>query len=478
MNIIPYPKEIKLTYGNTKSTEIIYINDASLEREAYKLIIANDGVKAYASSQVGFFYAKQTFLQIKEEYKNKIPCCEIIDAPSYKHRGFMLDSARHYQEIEDIKQIIDELAKIKINKFHWHLTDDQGWRIDIEKYPQLKKSAIREKSTFSKKVENKPYGRLYSKNELKEIVKYCSERHIDVIPEFDVPGHTSAFLSQFADLTCDNKPVNVKTRQGIYKSVICPAKQRAYEVLDDIFSEMCDIFPYDYFHIGGDESPRDGWKACDACKELMKELELESYDDYHNYFMNKVADILKSHGKKAIVWNDVTKGKNLNTDTTIQYWKERDKGTYNFANNGGKIILSPFGSYYLDYDYEISSLKNAYKFNTELKALSDEGRNNILGIEAPLWCEYVDNSKRAQELIFPRIFAIAEVGWNANDKAKYSEFRKRCVYHAEKISNKGINVMPQTKWDYSKAMMVKGWLSFVFKNYSLEYIKSAIKGDL
>lgn len=478
MKLIPYPKNIKLLDGRSASDNVECIADNLLKNEAYKLVIEPKIVKVYSSSEVGEYYAKITLEQLKNEYGDSVPCCEIEDAPSFSHRAFMLDSARHYQELDEIKILIDEMAKIKLNTFHWHLTDDQGWRIEIDKYPQLNKAAVRSKTTFGKKQDNNPYGRVYSKAELEEIVDYCAKRHINVIPEFDVPGHTSAFLSQFSHLTCNGEKVEVKTRQGIYKSVICPAKDEVYTVLENIFAELCEVFSYEYFHIGGDEVPSDSWSSCPDCKELMQELGLDSYHDYHNYFMNKIAEILKKYGKKAIVWNDTMKGKGLDSDITIQYWKERDKGSFDYVNNGGKMILSPFGSYYLDYDYDISSLKNVYNFKTNLNPINKASQHNILGIEAPLWCEYIDNKNRAQMLVFPRLFAISETAWNGDKKIPYKQFRENCKHYSNQLKLRGISTMDEKKWDYSKPMMVKGWLSFVFKNYSFEYIKSAIKGDL
>lgn len=473
MKIIPFPKDIKLTNNSSRIDNIEKIIDNSISKEGYKLVIKDNNAQIFYSTDAGLFYGECTLKQIKE--CDMIVECTIDDEPKYEYRGFMIDCARHYFSIDEIKKIIDSMALLKFNKFHWHLTDDQGWRIDSKKYPQLnEKAAIRPYSNFGKRVDNEPYGIVYTAQEMRDIVKFCKERYIDVIPEFDTPGHTSALLSAFSELSCNSENVEIKTRQGIYKDVICPASDKVFEIVFNILDEMCDIFPYDTFHIGGDEAPSKHWESCPKCQALMKENNITDYADYQCYYMNKIIDYLKTKGKKCIAWNDAVKGNGLNKNCTIQYWKEHDRNSINYVNNGGKMVLSPFSYYYMDYDYDITSMKHTYSFSPNLKGLNNNGASNIIGLEAPIWTEYIDNNKRLEEMLFPRVFAVSEAAWGKNSKS-YNEFLNN-IDNAEKlVKEKGISFMDKNKWSLPHATLVKGWLRFVFNNYSIDYIKSCLK---
>lgn len=389
----------------------------------------------------------------------------------FTYRGFMLDSARHWQPIEEIKQLIDAMAKLNFNVFHWHLTEDQGWRFESERYPLLNtKAAVRAYSDFGKTFDSKPYGRVYTKQEMREIVAYCAARGINVVPEFDMPGHVSALLSVFPELSCNGKEVKVKTHQGIYKDVLCPANDKAYEIVFSLLEEFLDIFPYEYFHIGGDEAPSDRWAKCPACRQKMQSLGISDYTEYQNVFMNRIIDFLEQHGRHAIVWNEAARGKNLDKRAVIQYWKENEKASIDYINGGGKAILSPFSYYYMDYGYEITSLKRTYSFNPRLKGLTEEGYANILGIEAPLWTEYIDDAETAQRLLFPRMLAVAATA-NGEDRLPYSEFVKKVKERRADFPD--ILFEEERHWHYSRLRTPLGWLKFTRSHYTKEFIESA-----
>lgn len=476
MKIIPKPIKIELTgeYAYGADFEISKKIDANLADEEYVLEIKNGEIIIIGGSDKALFYAEKTLDQIKAQYSD-LPCCKIHDKPKYEYRSFMVDCARHMFDTDELKKIIDSMALLKFNKFHWHLTDDQGWRFESDVFERLNSvSAVRPFSNFGKKVDNSPYGRVYTKAEMKDIVVYCAERYIDVVPEFDIPGHTSALLSAYPEITCVGMPVDIKTRQGIYKDVICPAKDKTYEIVTRIFDEFCDVFPYNYYHIGGDETPHDHWQNCPDCKKLMQKHGITDFADYHNFFMNCIIEYLGIKGKTCIVWNDVLKGKNLDKRAVVQYWKENDKNSIAFANNGGKLILSPFSYYYLDYDYDITPLNHTYSFSTDLKGLSDNGKNNILGVETPVWTEYIEDNNRLEKMVFPRAVAVAETGWSGNN-GDYDDFISRIDVVEKMLKSNSICFMDKSKWRQSRLLMPKGWLKFVFTNYTFDYIKSMLK---
>ena len=472
MKIIPTPEKAVYSSKLVSEKERQYLIDTSLLKEEYAVKIDDEGkVLISYSDEAGRFYAEQTLKQLKNE-KNLYPVCKIEDSPRFSYRGFMLDCARHIIPIDEIKKIIDAMALLKFSRFHWHLTDDQGWRFESEKFPVLNTvSAVREYSDFGKTYDGSPYGRVYTKAEMTEIVEYCKERFIEVIPEFDIPGHTSALLAAFPELSCNGLKVKVKTHQGIFKDVICPAKEDSLKTVCEIFDEICEVFPSEYVHIGGDEAPSRHWENCPDCQQLMKKLGSENYKEYQNYFMNGVIEQLGKKGKTCIVWNDAAAGKNLSKDAIVQYWKENDKATFEFANGGGRLILSPFTYYYTDYGYDLTPLNRTYSFNTKIKGVNP---NSIFGLEVPIWTEYIDNNGTLEELLFPRAIAVAETAWSKNKKS-YAEFCDKVNSFTPLLEELGIETAPQSEWTKSRAQMPIGWLRFVNKNYSLDYIKSALK---
>lgn len=388
------------------------------------------------------------------------------------YRGFMLDSVRHMQTIDEIKKLIDAIVLLKFNKFHWHLTDDQGWRFESEKYPLLNTvSAVRPYSDFGKTPVNEPYGRVYTKDEMRDIVSYCAERGIEVIPEFDIPGHTSALLAAYPLLSCGGEKVKIKTHQGIFKDVLCLAKDDTFKMVTDIIDEFLEIFPSEYIHIGGDEAPSDHWKACPECQRLMRESGVNNYAEYQNLFMNKVIDYLESNGRHAIVWNEAAKGESLDKRALVQYWKEDSKPTVKFLNGGGRAILSPFSYCYFDYDYSIIPLNRVYSLKATLPGLTDEGRKNIIGIECPIWTEYIDSSQRLQELLFPRIIAVSHIALGKSS-APYTAFLSYVKAMRKELN--GVVFADEKQWTRSRLSMPLGWLKFAKDHYTKEFIKEQL----
>ena len=392
----------------------------------------------------------------------------------FAYRGFMLDSVRHMQSIEEIKKLIDALSLLGFNKFHWHLTDDQGWRFESERFPVLNSvAAVRPYSDFGKTRDNNPYGRVYTKAEMREIVAYCTERGIDVIPEIDMPGHTSALLSAFPSLSCTGEAVKIKTHQGIFKDVLCLAKEETFEVITAIIDEFLGIFPGEYFHIGGDEAPSEHWKNCPDCQRYMKEHGIESYAEYQNSFMNRIIDYLESKNRHCIVWNEAAKGRNLDKRAIVQYWKENPAPTVRFLNDGGKAILSPFSYCYFDYDYNITPLNRTYSLKADLAGLTEEGRKNIVGFEGTLWTEYITENRQLEKLLFPRIIAVSRIALGENHKP-YKEFIADVHRIGKQLSD--ISFCDKKSWTKPRISTVYGWLKFVKDHYSIEYIKEQLLG--
>ena len=386
----------------------------------------------------------------------------------------MLDSVRHFQSIDEIKKLIDAAALLGFNKFHWHLTDDQGWRFESEKFPQLNTvAAVRPYSDFGRVLIDEPYGRVYSKDEMRDIVSYCSERGIKVVPEFEMPGHTGALLSAFPSLSCGGKGGGIKTHQGIFKDVLCIAREETFEIITAIIDEFIEIFPGEFFHIGGDETPPDHWKSCPDCQRRMRELGTDNFAAYQNVFMNRITEYLAGKGRRAIVWNDSVRGGNLDKRAIIQYWKEHDRASIGFINSGGKAILSPFSYCYLDYDYSITPLNRVYSLKPELRGLTDEGKKNILGIEAPIWTEYIDDYEKLERLLFPRIIAVSKAALGENDRP-YREFLEEVKEMRKELG--GYAFEDERHWTRTRLAYVAGWLKFVKGNYTRDYIKEQLFG--
>lgn len=390
----------------------------------------------------------------------------------YSYRGFMLDSVRHMQSIEEIKKLIDAISVLDFNKFHWHLTDDQGWRFESERFHELNTvAAVRPYSDFGKTYVDGPYGRVYTKDEMREIVAYCAEKGIDVIPEFDIPGHTSALLSAMPSLSCTGEAVKIKTHQGIFKDVLCLAKEEAYNVVTAIIDEFLEIFPGEYIHIGGDEAPSDRWESCPECQRYMKEHGIESYAEYQNCFMNRIIAYLESKNRHCIVWNDSAKGGNLDKRAVVQYWKESPNPTARFLNSGGKAVFSSFSYCYFDYDYNITPLNRTYSLKADLPALTEEGGKNIIGFEGTVWTEYITENEQLEKLIFPRLIAVSKIALGENGKP-YKDFVTD-VRDIRKQLN-GIAFCDEKSWTKPRISTVYGWLKFVRDRYTIDYIKEQL----
>lgn len=451
IRLIPQPCRLIEKESLCENSEnISLINDSTVKNEGYKLEILPDKINIYASSDRGFFYGKMTLKQLGMQFGEKFPCLYIEDEPVFSYRGIMLDCARHMISVEEIKKMLELAAMLKFNKFHWHLSDDQGFRIEFESFPELTKlGSVRKGDNFGSMCRSdKPYSGYFTKAEIKEIIDFCHERYIEVIPEIDMPGHTSAILHVFPELSCRKEPVEVKTRQGIYKDNLCIGKPETFEFVTKLLDELCELFPDKYFHIGGDEAPDDYRKNCPDCQKMIKENGLSNSAELQCIFANKVKEYLKTKGREAIVWNDILKGGKLDKDITVQRWMDPKNNALTAANDGNKVIISDFKPYYFDYPYGMYPLGEVYGKNPlGYKELNGRGISNIIGMEAPIWTEFIDNPDRLEYMCLPRWFAFSESAWSARRNKDYRQFKNAAEKLSQKLRESGYNCAPAKDLD-------------------------------
>ncbi len=427
--------------------DIVFSYKEGLPVEGYELK-SDENVCVSASDVKGAFYGLMTLLQLLEG--DVLPKCEIEDEPRFPYRGIMLDVARHFFGKDEIKSLLDNMAYYKMNVFHWHLTEDQGWRIEIKKYPELAPKACVRKNDWKNhlgQMTGKPYGEgcYFTQEDVKEIVSYAAERMITVVPEIDMPGHITSALSVFPELSCEGKPLEVSTKYGIKSSIGCVGNEDFIRFMKDIIDEMCELFPAPYFHIGGDEVPKDKWKSCPKCQKLMKEKGIKSENDLQGYFTNLITEYLAEKGKKTIGWDEITETNDLRSDAIVQWWHGKDGGKW--AEKGGKAILSHNTLCYLDYPYILTNLEKIYRLGPEEYKMTPEIVKNILGIEAPLWTEFVYDRKKFEFMLYPRVQAVAEAAWTPYAQKNYKDFEVRLTKYLKEMDEKGICYCPPKKYN-------------------------------
>lgn len=454
-----------------KNNFIILRLDESINEdpEAYHLNINKNKIIVSALNERGIFYGIQTILQLiyqcilefveKEKVNIKLNCVEIQDSPRFQWRGFMLDEARHFFGKGMVKKILDIMALLKLNTFHWHLTDDQGWRIEIKKYPRLIEIGSRRRGTDVTKqrlfvnssiddheTDGIPVMGYYTQEEIKEIIVYAAQRHITIIPEIDLPGHTMALLASYPELSCMGGPFEVGTQFGIYRDVLCIGKELVFQYVERILGEVIELFPSEYIHIGGDEAPRTRWKKCPDCQARIAQENIENVDHLQLYFTNRISQFLLAHGKRVVSWNE-TINEDLNTKVYCQNWNASQDEILNELRKGRKVIMSEIEYTYFDYPYKLNSLQNVYQYDPIPKALSENSHKTVMGIEACLWTERIKTRKKLEYQLFPRLFAIAEIGWTEHNNMNYREFERRISILFEEFEKEGINYASREEYE-------------------------------
>ncbi|HKL73436.1 MAG TPA: beta-N-acetylhexosaminidase [Clostridia bacterium] len=417
LKLIPQPNSIEYKEG-LSCEKVSFEENAEILDGGYIIDTDTDGIKISYGSDKGKFYALKTVAQILRQSQYGIPQMHIEDAPKYQYRGFMLDSARHFFSVESVKKYIEIMADLKLNKFHWHLVDDQGWRIEIKKYPALTDIGSKRSSTRNDGVAIEGY---YTQEEIREIVNYAKERFIEVIPEIDMPGHFTAAIASYPYLGCTEKEIKVSESFGIHAEIACGGKETTYEFCENVLREVFELFPCEYIHLGGDEALKLHWINCPSCQDKMAKNNLENEEQLQGYFMNRMVDFAQEYGKKVVNWNDGLCGGNINKSVVLQYWKESKLGKevlLKESNMGRKIIMSPFYAYYIDYPYGMTSLKKTYNYE-----IANEVQSSVIGLEAPIWTEYLENTKKLEYMVFPRLIAVAERAWSKDNH--YDSFAYR-----------------------------------------------------
>lgn len=438
--ICSYATPVGLDKDCDKVKGFIFLNDASLAEEEYSIAVSKTNCIVRASSYNGFLYAVQTLKQLTSvsifgedpdpAEKFLFPCVKIQDKPRFGYRGMHLDCSRHFFSVEEVKKYLDVMAMYKLNRFHWHLTDDQGWRAEIKKYPKLTEvGAFRNGTVIKKDWDSNDgirYGGYYTQDQMRDVVAYAAKLGIVVIPEVDLPGHMMGVLAGYPELGCTGGPYEVWTRWGVSPQVLCPGKEGMFTLLEDVFTELMDIFPSEYIHIGGDECPKTEWEKCPACQARIKALGIKA-DERHtaeqflqSYVTARVQKFLNDHGRKIIGWDEILEGE-LAKGATVMSWRGTDGGIKASAM-GFDVIMTPNTYCYFDYYQSQDMDKEPFGIGGDLplekvygyeplEGLDAEQRKHILGVQANLWTEYVATPEHLEYMLLPRMTALSEVQW-------------------------------------------------------------------
>ena len=439
-------KKLDLTSKKTTKNRINFSLNEKLNEEEYILKINTDQINIEASTETGAIFGFQSLYQLMNlNLKNgvvKLQNQVIKDSPRFKYRGMHLDVGRHMYPVAFIKKYIDGLAMLKFNNFHWHLTEDQGWRIEIEKYPELNNIGSYRDSTLIGHYTDKPwqfdktrYGGYYTKKEIKEVVRYAQERGINVIPEIEMPGHSQAAVSSYPEFGCTGEQVGVAPLWGVFKEIYC-SKNETFDFLEDIIDEVVELFPGKYIHIGGDEAPKTNWKACGNCQNVINREELKDEHELQSYFITRMEKYINSKGKQIIGWDEILEG-GLAPNATVMSWRGVSGGI-EAAKMNHEVIMTPNATCYLDH-YQAKDTANEplaiggytpieeiYNYEPIPNELDKSLHKYIIGAQGNVWTEYMKTSDHVEYMVFPRIFALSEVVW-AKDKPSFNDFENKVI---------------------------------------------------
>lgn len=419
-------------------------NKFSVDSEMYTLTVDKKKIQIKGNSSAGLFYGIQTLrkaLPVGISRLIKVPSVVINDFPRFPYRGVHLDVARHFFTVDSIKRYIDIIALHNVNRFHWHLTDDQGWRIEMKSRPNLTLIGSRRAQTMG---DGKPYSGFYTQEQIRDIIKYAQERYITIIPEIDIPAHTNAVLASYPQLGCTGGPYKVNEVWGGTADVLCAGNPETMKFLYDVFSEVVELFPSKYIHIGGDECPKQRWKECPKCQAKIKELGIVS-DSAHtaeeklqSYIMVSVEKFLAAKGRKVIGWDEILEG-GLGPDATVQSWRGMN-GAIEAIKQGHNTILSPSAYCYFDYDQDkTTTLEKVFNFNPIPECLDTMKLSQILGVQANVWTEYMPTFKRVEYMLLPRLAALSEVQWSVPGRKCFEGFLKRLLHFRQIYEAYGYN---------------------------------------
>lgn len=408
--------------------------------EAYSLVVSADSVVITAATETGVFRGMHSFLQAVDQApeaqakttKRTLLAMTISDSPAFVHRGMHLDVGRHFFEVSTVKDYIDLLAYYKMNVLHWHLTEDQGWRIAIDKYPNLT-----EKGAWRTELDGSRYGGFYTKDQIREVVEYATSRHIRVIPEIELPGHAQAAISAYPQLSCTGEQVPVANDWGVFKEIYCAGNDSVFVFLKDVLDEVMELFPSEYIHIGGDEAPKYRWENCPKCQRRIAKEGLADEHELQSWFISQIGIYLAENGRQLIGWDEILEG-GIPEGAIVQSWRGMDGGMA-AVKVGHRAIMSPTSHCYFDYDVRSIDLEQVYNFNPIPDSLPEELHAQILGGQCNLWSEHIPDRATLDRQTFPRILAMTEVLWNAPENRDFPEFHKRVAEHYPILEKFGVH---------------------------------------
>jgi hexosaminidase len=461
-NKYAFKNKLQANTGTAASNAIILTSTGTegLPAEGYRLTIAPNQV-TIAGKGAGLFYGIQTFIQLLPLERTgtaKLPCARIEDFPRFGYRGMHLDVCRHFFSVEFVKRYLDLMAAYKLNTFHWHLTDDQGWRIEIKKYPRLTQVGSQRAETLignyhdrmPQQFDNTPYGGYYTQDQIREVIQYAASKYITIIPEIEMPGHAMAALAAYPELSCDpNLEYKVSGTWGVFNNIFCPT-EKTFTFLQDVLSEVIDLFPSKYIHIGGDEAPKVVWKSSPEAQAIIKRLKLKDEHGLQSYFIQRMEKFVNSKGRSIIGWDEILEG-GLAPNATVMSWRG-EAGGIAAAKQGHNVIMTPSSSaLYFDHSQARSDLEplgiggfaplsKVYSYNPTPAALTPAQNKFILGVQANLWTEYIATEKKVEYLLLPRLLALSEVAWTPLANKNYTDFSEtRVPRHLAWFDKNGFN---------------------------------------
>jgi hexosaminidase len=422
--------------------------DPSLNnKEGYSLTITKKYINIRSKSGAGLFYGIQSLLQLfplERTTAITIPLGTIEDYPRFEWRGVHLDVCRHFFPVEFVKKYIDILAAYKINTFHWHLTDDQGWRIEIKKYPKLTQvGSIRNETTG----DGIPHGGFFTQEQIKEVVEYAKQKYIRVVPEIEMPGHALAALSAYPEFSCTGGPFKVETKWGVFEDVFCAGNDKTFEFLENILTEVIDLFPSEYIHIGGDEVPKARWEKCEKCQARMRTENLKNEHELQSYFIQRIEKFVNSKGRKIIGWDEILEG-GLAPNAAVMSWRGT-QGGIDAAKMNHNVVMSPGTHCYFDHYQGLSGepkaiggytpIEKVYSFEPVPDELTLEEARYIMGAQANMWAEYYPTTDHVEYMLLPRLCALSEVVWSEKDSKNFDDFLNRLIIHYNILTKKNYN---------------------------------------
>lgn len=453
-----------LTTDKNAQVTLSVAQDSTLGKEGYILTVNENGVQVQANAGAGLFYGIQSLIQLVSIDGKQVSHAEITDYPRFSYRGLHLDVCRHMFPTAFIKKYIDLMARHKFNRFHWHLTEDQGWRIEIKKYPKLQEIAAYRKETLIGHAGEVPevfdgvkYGGYYSQEEIKEIVQYAADRYVTIIPEIELPGHSQAALSAYPELGCTGGPYEAATKWGVFEHVYCAGKEDTFRFLEGVIDEVTELFPGEYIHIGGDECPKTSWEKCPHCQKRMKTENLKDEHELQSYFIQRVEKYVNSKGKQIIGWDEILEG-GLAPNATVMSWRG-EKGGIAAAKQKHNVVMTPESWCYFDrYQDTVKSepltiggfipVSKVYSYEPVPPQLSSEESTYILGAQANAWTEYMKTSDHVEYMVYPRACALAEVVWSPKETRSYDDFLQRMKTHLQRLDDWNVNYAPHIRKEF------------------------------